>query len=45
MAAEAGVPVIPMILWGTQRMLTKDHPSDFSRHQRVAITVGDADAR
>ncbi|MEU4395139.1 lysophospholipid acyltransferase family protein [Kribbella sp. NPDC023855] len=41
MAAEAGVPVIPMILWGTQRMMTKDHPRDFSRHQRVSITVGE----
>ena len=41
MAAAAGVPVIPMVLWGTQRMLTKDHPKDFSRHQTVAITVGE----
>jgi 1-acyl-sn-glycerol-3-phosphate acyltransferase len=41
MAAEAGVPVIPMILWGTQRMLTKDHPRDFSRGRTVAITVGE----
>jgi 1-acyl-sn-glycerol-3-phosphate acyltransferase len=41
MAAEAGVPVIPMVLWGTQRMMTKDHPRDFSRHQTVAITVGE----
>ncbi|GAB3822436.1 lysophospholipid acyltransferase family protein [Kribbella italica] len=40
MAAAAGVPVIPMILWGTQRMLTKDHPKDFSRHRNVSITVG-----
>jgi 1-acyl-sn-glycerol-3-phosphate acyltransferase len=40
MAAEAGVPVIPMILWGTQRMLTKDHPRDFSRHRTIAITIG-----
>ncbi|MFC9687913.1 lysophospholipid acyltransferase family protein [Kribbella sp. NPDC056951] len=40
MAAEAGVPVIPLILWGTQRMLTKDHPKDFSRHRTIAITVG-----
>src|SRR3954464_2056583 len=39
MAAEAGVPVIPMVLWGTQRMMTKDHPRDFSRHQRGATTV------
>ena len=41
MAAAAGVPVIPMVLWGTQRMMTKDHPRDFSRHQKVAITVGE----
>ena len=41
MAAEAAVPVIPMILWGTQRMLTKDHPRDFSRHRTIAITVGE----
>jgi 1-acyl-sn-glycerol-3-phosphate acyltransferase len=41
MAAEAGVPVIPMVLWGTQRMMTKDHPRDFSRHQTVSITVGE----
>lgn len=41
MAAEAAVPVLPMILWGTQRMLTKDHPRDFSRHRTIAITVGE----
>ncbi|WP_406048522.1 lysophospholipid acyltransferase family protein [Kribbella sp. NBC_00889] len=41
MAAEAGVPVVPLILWGTQRMLTKDHPRDFSRHRAIAITVGE----
>jgi 1-acyl-sn-glycerol-3-phosphate acyltransferase len=41
MAAAAGVPIIPMVLWGTQRMLTKDHPRDFSRHQRASITVGE----
>jgi 1-acyl-sn-glycerol-3-phosphate acyltransferase len=40
MAAEAGVPVIPMVLWGTQRMFTKDHPRDFSRHRPISITVG-----
>ncbi|GAA0611267.1 1-acyl-sn-glycerol-3-phosphate acyltransferase [Kribbella sandramycini] len=40
LAAEAGVPVIPMILWGTQRFLTKDHPKDFARHRPISITVG-----
>ena len=41
MAAEAGVPVIPMVLWGTQLMYTKDHPRDFSRGKTVALTVGE----
>ena len=41
MATAAAVPLIPMILWGTQRMLTKDHPRDFSRHRTIAITVGE----
>jgi 1-acyl-sn-glycerol-3-phosphate acyltransferase len=41
MAAEAGIPVLPMILWGTQRILTKDHPRDFStRHRPISITIG-----
>ena len=41
MAAAADVPLIPVILWGTQRMLTKDHPKDFSRGKTIAITVGE----
>jgi 1-acyl-sn-glycerol-3-phosphate acyltransferase len=40
-AAEAGVPVVPVILWGTQRMMTKDHPRDFSRGKTIAINVGE----
>jgi 1-acyl-sn-glycerol-3-phosphate acyltransferase len=40
-AAEAGVPVLPVILWGTQRMMTKDHPRDFSRGKTIAIHVGE----
>jgi len=40
-AADAGVPIIPVILWGTQRMFTKDHPRDFSRGKTIAITVGE----
>lgn len=39
-AAEAGVPVLPVILWGTQRILTKDHPRDLSRGKTIAIRVG-----
>ena len=40
-AAEAGVPLVPVILWGTQRMMTKDHPRDFSRGKTIAVTVGE----
>jgi 1-acyl-sn-glycerol-3-phosphate acyltransferase len=40
-AAEAGVPVVPVILWGTQRMMTKDHPKDFSRGKTISISVGE----
>ncbi len=40
-AAEAGVPIVPVILWGTQRMMTKDHPRDFSRGKTIAIRVGE----
>ena len=36
-AAEAGVPLVPVILWGTQRMMTKDHPRDFSRGKTIAV--------
>ncbi|MBE7325947.1 1-acyl-sn-glycerol-3-phosphate acyltransferase [Nocardioides sp. Y6] len=39
-AAAAGVPVIPVVLWGTQRMMTKDHPKDFSRGKSIHIQVG-----
>ena len=41
-AAGAGVPVLPVIIWGTQRMMTKDHPKDFSRGKTIALTVGEA---
>ena len=40
-AAEAGVPLVPVILWGTQRMMTKDRPRDFSRGTTIAIHVGE----
>jgi 1-acyl-sn-glycerol-3-phosphate acyltransferase len=40
-AAAAGVPLVPVILWGTHRMITKDHPKDFSRGKTIAINVGE----
>jgi 1-acyl-sn-glycerol-3-phosphate acyltransferase len=41
LAARAGVPLVPVILWGTQRLKTKDHPRDFSRGKTIAIRVGE----
>ena len=40
-AAAAGVPLVPVILWGTQRMMTKDHPRDFARGKTIPIKVGE----
>lgn len=40
-AALAGVPLVPVVLWGTQRMMTKDHPRDFSRGKTIGIRVGE----
>ncbi len=41
LAAQGAVPLVPAVLWGTQRILTKDHPRDLSRGRTVAITVGE----
>lgn len=41
MAAEAGVPVIPMITFGGQRLWTKGHKRDLERGALVALNVGE----
>ena len=41
LAAAADVPLVPLVLWGTQRILTKDHPKDFSRGKTIALTLGE----
>ena|SRR5215207_1444146 len=42
MAAEAGVPLIPMVTWGTQLLKTKDHPSDLKgRGKTIGLHVGE----
>ncbi len=41
LAMDAGVPLIPVVLWGTQRMMTKGKPRDFSRGKAISITVGE----
>lgn len=40
-AADAGVPLIPVVLWGTQRIMTKGKPRDFGRHKTISIEVGE----
>jgi 1-acyl-sn-glycerol-3-phosphate acyltransferase len=43
MARAARVPVVPVALWGSQRLLTKDHRPGLRavRHTPVTITVGE----
>ncbi|MDH6195320.1 1-acyl-sn-glycerol-3-phosphate acyltransferase [Mycobacterium frederiksbergense] len=38
MALEAGVPVIPLIVWGAQRIWTKDNPKSLGR-SKIPVTV------
>jgi 1-acyl-sn-glycerol-3-phosphate acyltransferase len=42
LAAAAGVPLVPMALWGTQRMWTKGRPRDLTRrHLPITILAGE----
>jgi len=41
MAAAAGVPIVPMIVWGTQRIMTKGRKPDLQRGATVLIYVGE----
>ncbi|MFI8849596.1 lysophospholipid acyltransferase family protein [Streptomyces sp. 891-h] len=42
LAQEARVPLVPVALWGTQRLWTKGHKRDFGRnHFPVGIHVGE----
>lgn len=40
-AADADVPVIPVVHFGMHRVQTKDHPRDLSRGKAVVIRVGE----
>ncbi|MPY85594.1 MAG: 1-acyl-sn-glycerol-3-phosphate acyltransferase [Actinophytocola sp.] len=43
MAAEAGVPIVPMTVWGSQRLWTKGRPKNLTqRHVPVSIMAGEA---
>ncbi|CAN5244054.1 lysophospholipid acyltransferase family protein [soil metagenome] len=41
MAIEAQVPLVPMLCWGGQRILTKSRKRDFSRGRAIVIVVGE----
>jgi len=42
LAHEAGVPLIPVALWGTQRLWTKGRPKNLTqRHVPVTIIIGE----
>jgi 1-acyl-sn-glycerol-3-phosphate acyltransferase len=38
MARDAGVPIIPLIVWGAQRLWTKDHPKNMG-HKKIPVTA------
>lgn len=42
MAVEADVPIIPVVLWGTQRLLTKGRPRQLHRRGvAISVTIGE----
>jgi 1-acyl-sn-glycerol-3-phosphate acyltransferase len=42
MAIDADVPIVPLIVWGAQRIWTKDHPRQLGRKNiPVAVQVGE----
>jgi 1-acyl-sn-glycerol-3-phosphate acyltransferase len=42
MAAEAGVPILPVVIWGSQRVWTKGHPKRLGRTGvPIVIAVGE----
>jgi 1-acyl-sn-glycerol-3-phosphate acyltransferase len=38
MALDAGVPMVPLIVWGAQRIWTKDHPRNVGR-KKIPVVV------
>ncbi len=41
MAAAAGVPLIPVVVWGTQRLMTKGRKPDWQRRTTILVYVGE----
>lgn len=41
MAQEAGVPVLPAVVWGSQRVFTKNRPKDLRRGTEIRVVLGE----
>lgn len=41
MAMEAGAPLIPGAVWGSQRILTKGRPKNFQRNVPIIVALGE----
>ena len=41
MAQEAGVPILPCVIWGSQRIMTKGRPRDLRRGQHIRVVIGE----
>jgi 1-acyl-sn-glycerol-3-phosphate acyltransferase len=41
MAMEAEVPLLPTVIWGSQRVFTKNRPKDLTRGTPIRIVVGE----
>jgi 1-acyl-sn-glycerol-3-phosphate acyltransferase len=39
MAAAAGVPVVPCVIWGSHRVLTRSRPTSLWRSRRTPVTI------
>jgi 1-acyl-sn-glycerol-3-phosphate acyltransferase len=41
MAMEAGAPLVPGAVWGSQRILTKDRPKNYERNIPITVDFGE----
>ena len=39
MAAAAGVPVVPCVIWGSHRVMTRSRPTSLWRARRTPVTI------
>ena len=39
MAMEAGVPLLPCVVWGSQRVFTKNRPKDLTRGTPISVVT------